>query len=479
MAPDILTQARDSGRPHRIGLTLAMRKPWQLSLAILALVSAWPFSQAQNAPAWPLVVISIDGMHPRLVLEADRFGLKLPSLRRILREGAHAAAVTGVLPTVTYPSHTTLVTGVAPARHGIVYNRTFDPMNLNREGWYWYAEDIRVETLWDAARKDGLRSANVDWPVTVGARIDHNIVQYWRTDVPDSPDDAKLSRALSTPGLLAEAERALGPYPSGYSYTIDDDARRAAFSVWLIETKKPNLHLAYFSGLDEEQHASGPASPRSLEILERLDTLVGRVRAAAEKAGGGRAVVAVVSDHGHSRTSRELRLNEALRAEGLILLDGAGRVTSWRAVAWGGGGCAAIVLKDPGDSAARRSVAAVLERLQVLPDSPIQRLLDRAQARAAGGFPDAAFVVGLKPDVRLSGRFEAPILGPALSKGDHGFLPQNAEMDAAFFLVGPSVPAARDLGRIDMRDVAPTLAALLGVALPNAEGRDLLKGARP
>lgn len=455
-----------------------MRRRGLLASAVLCLTAVSSVSQAQNAPAWPLVVISIDGLHPRLVLEADRLGLKLPELRRILADGAYAAAVTGVLPTVTYPSHTTLVTGVAPARHGIVYNRTFDPLLRNREGWYWYAEDIRVETLWDAARKAGLRTANVDWPVTVGARIDHNIVQYWRTDVPDAPDDAKLSRALGTPGLLAEAERALGPYPTGYSYTIEADTRRAAFSAWLLETKRPRLHLAYFSGLDEEQHDSGPASQRALEILERLDTLVGQVRAAAEKAGGGRAVVAVVSDHGHSRTTRELRLNEALRAEGLILPDGAGRITSWRAVTWGGGGGAAIMLKDPGDAATWRAVASLLQRLQALPDSPIQRLLDPAQARAAGGFPDAAFVVGLKPDVRLSGRLEGPILGPALPKGDHGFLPQNAEMDAAFFLVGPGVPAARNLGRIDMRDVAPTLAGLLGVPLAGAEGRDLLKAAR-
>jgi predicted AlkP superfamily pyrophosphatase or phosphodiesterase len=209
-------------------------------------------------------------------------------------------------------------------------------------------------------------------------------------------------------------------------------------------------------------------------ILERLDQLVGDVRAAAEKSGGGKAAVAVVSDHGHARTTRELRLNEALRVEGLILPDGAGRVTSWRAIAWGGGGSAAIMLKDPADESARRSVAAVLDRLQALPNSPIQRVLSRDEARAAGGFPDAAFVVAMKPDVRLSGRLEGPVLAPGLPKGDHGFLPQNAEMDAAFFLVGPGVPPGRDLGRIEMRDVAPTMASVLGVKLPRAEGRDRL-----
>jgi len=446
-----------------------MSKRLALALALCATNQA----AAQTGPAIPLVVVSIDGFHTSVLVDAERLGVKLPELRRLWVEGAHASAVTGVLPTVTYPSHTTLVTGVSPARHGIVYNKPFDPMTRNRDGWYWYAEDIRVPTLWDAARGAGLVTANVDWPVTVGARIDHNIVQYWRTDVPDAPDDAKLQKALSTPGLLAEAEKAIGPYPSGYTYTVDADIRRAGFSVWMLETKKPRLLFAYLSGLDEEQHETGPASPGALAVLEKLDAQVGRLRAAAEKLGGGRAFFAVVSDHGHSRTTRELRLNEALRAEGLLLLDGRGRVTAWRAIAFGGG-AAAIMLKDPNDEEARRKVVAVVDRLGKLPESPIQRVLSAEEARAAGGFPGAAMVIALKPDVRMGGRFEDPVLAPALPRGDHGFLPENAAMDASFLVVGPGIPANRDLGRIDMRDVAPTLAALLGVPLAGAEGRNRL-----
>src|SRR5882672_8539108 len=206
--------------------------------ALLALL--WPAAVAsapKPAPAPPpLVVISIDGLHPSYVLEADRFGLKIPNLRRLLREGAHASALTGVMPTVTYPSHTTLVTGVSPARHGITANTTFDPLGKNQDGWYWYADDIRVETLWDVATKAGLVTSAVDWPVTVGAHLTWNIAQVWRAN---TPDDAKLSRVVSTPGLLNEAEKAIGPWLSGYSYEVADDRRKAAFDVWMIESKKP------------------------------------------------------------------------------------------------------------------------------------------------------------------------------------------------------------------------------------------------
>jgi predicted AlkP superfamily pyrophosphatase or phosphodiesterase len=67
-------------------------------------------------------------------------------------DGAHASGVVGVLPTLTFPSHTTLITGVDPARHGVFNNVTFDPTAINQDGWYWYASDIKVPTLWDAAK---------------------------------------------------------------------------------------------------------------------------------------------------------------------------------------------------------------------------------------------------------------------------------------------------------------------------------------
>lgn len=444
------------------------------ALLVLATLAAPTAAGAAPPRHTPVVVLSLDGLSPDYVLNADRYGLKIPNLRRALAEGTHATGARGVLPTVTYASHTTLVTGVSPARHGILYNTTFDPLNRNQGGWYWYAEDIRVPTLWDAARQAGLVTSSVDWPVTVGAAITYDIVQYWRTDEPDAHDDAKLSRALSTPGLLAEAERALGPYPSGYAYDVAADRRRAAFDAWLIETRRPALHLGYLSALDEELHLSGPGSPQSLAVLEQLDELVGTIWKAADKASGGQGVFAVVSDHGHLRVTRELRLNELLRRAGLMLLDQKGRVTDWQASAWGTGGSAAVMLKDPSDAALRRRLAAVLEPLASRADSPIERILDTAQARELGGFPEAAFVVAAKPDVSISDVMEDPLEGPTLPVGEHGHLPEHHEMDASLFIVGPGVPRGRDLGRVDLRDVAPTLAGLLGILLPQAEGRDLL-----
>jgi hypothetical protein len=440
------------------------------ALALAALASLGDLG-AQGARV-PVVILSIDGLKPDYVLDAATHGLAVPNLHRMITDGAFATGVIGVTPTVTYPSHTTLVTGVSPAVHGILNNSPFDPLSENASGWYWYAEDIKVPTLWDAAGEAGLVTANVDWPVTVGARIRFNIVQYWRAAV---GEDHKLLRALSTAGLLDEAEGDLGAYPAGYQYTPADDAKRAGFLAWMIEKKRPDLLTGYFSSLDEEQHHGAPYSKATFETLEKLDALVGQVRAAAERAWGRGFVLAVVSDHGHIRADREVHLNAALREAGLIDVNQQGKVTSWRAFAWNAGGAAGIVLKDPFDTALRRRVGDVLQRLSAGPAGGIERIVDGAGLTALGGFSAASLVVGLRPGFRTGAALAGPVVRPAAEPGGtHGYLPAPRDMEASLFIAGDGIPAGRNLGQIDMRDVAPTLAAKLGVRLPKAEGRNLL-----
>lgn len=449
----------------------AMRKTTTMLVALLAaLISPAPTESARSAV--PVILISIDGLKPDYVLEADKHGLKIPNLRRLVTEGMYASGVASVLPTVTYPSHTTMVTGVWPSRHGILANEPFDPFSKNLGGWYWYAEDIKVRTLWDAAAGAGLVTSSVDWPATVGANITYNIVQYWRAE---TAEDVKIIRALSTPGLLNEAERAVGPYPDGNDYTVSADIRRAAFNAYILEKKKPRFHLCYLSGLDTEQHGSGPYSAKTFAGLEEIDKLVGQIRLAAEKTNGGAAVTCVVSDHGFARSDHEFNINAALREAGLIDLDDKGKVKSWRAFAWYAGGSAAVMLRDPADADSRERARALLTRLASDPNNGIDRVLEGHKAAIIGGFPDAAFVVGVRPGFRLGRSLVAPVSGSARPAGTHGYFPDVPEMESAFFIAGTGIPRGRNLGRVDMRDIAPTLAALVGVSLPTAEGRDLLR----
>jgi predicted AlkP superfamily pyrophosphatase or phosphodiesterase len=424
---------------------------------------------AQEAPV--LVVISIDGLRPDYITEADARGAKVPNLRRFMKEGAYADAVEGVVPTVTYPSHTTLMTGVWPAKHGIYANTTFDPLQKNLQGWYWYAEDIRVPTLWEAAAKAGRTTASVQWPVTVGADINWNIPEYWRAN---TGDDAKLLRSVSTPGLLAEAQKDLGPYSGGTDTTVEADQNRGRYAAWILEKKHPGLLTLHLIALDHIEHETGPFSAESIAVLEGLDAVIGSVREAAERVAAGRAFVAVVSDHGFARTEAQLNLFPAFRDAKLFAVDDKGKIIDWKAMPWVTGGSAAIVLKDPEDAATRLAVHDLLAKLADDPANGIDRVLDGAELHKRGGYPTASFFVSLKPGWRTGYAADGPVLSKTKPGGTHGELPDVPDLHAAFFLVGPGVLAGKDLGLMDMRDIAPSLGHEVGLALPTADGKNLL-----
>ena len=439
----------------------------RLAAALVVALSVLVAAAAAQAPSPIVLMISVDGLRPDYVTAADTHGLKIPALRRFVTEGAFAEGVEGVIPTVTYPSHTTLITGVWPAKHGILSNTVFDPLRTGQSAWYWYAEDIRVPTLWDAAARAGWTTASVHWPVSVGARVTWNIPEYWRAN---TPEDAKLLRALATPGLLAELEAELGPYPRALE--AEDDEARGRFTARLLEKKRPGLLTLHLIALDHVQHDTRPFSAETFAVLERLDAVVGRLREAAERLAPGRAFVAIVSDHGFARTDATLNLFVAFRDAGLLTME-RGRITDWKAIPWSAGGSAAIVLKDPADGVTREQTRALLDKLAAEPASGIDRVLDAATLHARGGFPPASFVVGLKPGWQMVSTLTGSMLA-AGKGGTHGHLPDVPELRASFFLIGPGVPAGRALGLIDMRDVAPTLARRVGLSLSTADGKILL-----
>ena len=431
--------------------------------------------------AHPVLVISIDGMRPDYVLQADAHGLKIPHLRRILREGAHASGVRGVLPTVTYPSHTTIVTGVWPSRHGIYSNLTFDPLGINLEGWYWYSEDIAVPTLWQAAAKAGLITGSVSWPVTVGAQsIRYNVPEFWRAA--KSPDDLKLLRAVSTPGLVAQIARDEGPYVLDLDEAIPGDQARTRYAAWILRHGKPQFMTVHLAALDHLQHATDPFSPESNRSLEQIDAMLGQLEDAARAAYPDYAIC-VVSDHGFSRIDRSLNLMRAFADAGLITLGpgagfhGAPVVRDWKAFPKVDGGSAAVLLKDPHDEATRAKTAQLLARLAADPANGIARILDRQAIAAMGGNPQAAFWVDMQPNFSAVNSLGA--LLAAHPGGTHGYAPTHPEMLASFFLAGPDVPHGLSLGEIDMRRIAPTLAAYLAFPFPSADLPPLPFAARP
>jgi hypothetical protein len=136
---------------------------------------------------------------------------------------------------------------------------------------------------------------------------------------------------------------------------------------------------------------------------------------------------------------------------------------------------AAIILHDANDHQTEQQVRELLTKLAADQNNGIQEILDRDAMKTRGGFPGAAFVVVLKQGYYLfggglTGSMISPIPG---TRGSHGFSPEFPEMRASFFMAGVGIAHHRDLGVIDMRQIAPTVAKILNVPMPTAKATPL------
>jgi predicted AlkP superfamily pyrophosphatase or phosphodiesterase len=322
--------------------------------------------------------------------------------------------------------------------------------------------------LWDVAAKAGLTTANVHWPVSVNASaVKWNIPQIWRTG---HADDAKLMKSLATPGLIESLESQLGEYAPGIDESITGDETRGQFATALITREKPYFTTVYLTALDHEQHEKGPDTAASHAVLKRIDAVVGNIMA-AQLAARPDSVIAVVSDHGFSKVDTEINLYRAFIDAGLIVLDANGKIKDWEASPWNSGGSSAIVLKRPSDPALRARISDLLAQLKANPKNGIAEIATESKIAQYGANPQASFYVSFAPNA-YAGSFKgatAPLVSPSAGKGTHGYFPDKSFMLSSFMMMGKGIQKGRNLGEIDMRVIAPTLAQAMGLTLPDAE----------
>lgn len=399
-----------------------------------------------------VVMVSVDGLMPAYYLRADEMGLKIPNIRALMGRGTWAEGVVGVLPSVTYPSHTTMVTGVPPSLHGITSNKVVDPMGASDGAWMWYAEEIAVPTLVDIARSRRLRTASVSWPVSVGWEANWNVPEFWRSS---HPIDRHLLEAISTPGIIADAAAHRGkPFPHRWS-----DQERVDMARFLIETYRPALTLLHIFETDSAQHDHGPMSAEALRAVEEADARIGQLLASVRKAGiEERTLFMIVSDHGFLPVSATLRPNVLLREAGLIRVDAKGKVTNWDGWFQTDGGSAALVLREPSQELVERIRGMFSER------TGIYAVIDGARVSELGG--TSPLVLDAKEGFSFSSDVEGKWSSASSQKGTHGFAPDRPEMHAALIAAGPGIERG-SRGIMRMTDIAPLVARFLGLEMPD------------
>ena len=450
-----------------------MRKQFIVLAALLAVI---PTSHAQDRQVDHVVLISVDGLSASYLNDPRA---ELPNLRALAAKGASAEGMLTSFPSVTWPSHTSLVTGALPARHGVIGNSVW---NRDQNKSVQYIGDpvltkdqaIRIPTLYDAGHKAGLSTASVIWPCSNGATTLDWVI-------PDS-NKPELHARYTTPGFAKELAEAgidiseLGQWGWGKQHSVQRDIVYSKVARHLLERHKVNLILLHLITPDGVEHAYGPNTPPAYQAVAESDAHIGDIwNALQQPPFAGRSALFVVSDHGFAAYEKFIRPNVLLAQLGLIETDDDNKVT--RRTAWcvaQGGSAFIYVLDQDRRSELTGQLAEKLADIEGVVDVLRQDEFGKLGIPRPADNPEAPdLVLTTGPGYSFANNVTGEVLVDAGgTKGTHGHDPRPGYMHAIFVAAGAGIKPGAKLGVIQNIDVAPTIARLLGITL-TADGRVL------
>ena len=419
-----------------------------LIAALLLTLPAVAFAQRGK-----VVVISLDGF-PGNALDDPK--LPVPTLRKLIANGTGGPMI-GINPTITWPNHTTMVTGVGADVHGLLLNGAIErtgiwpPVKVNTT--VDKVKLVKVPTVYDAVHQAGMTTAQVDW-----VAIDNAPTINWAFPEKATPD-GPVEKEMVAKGVISAADVA----DFSKANIIFRDQMWATAAAYLIREHKPDLMLLHFLTLDSTHHSYGPGSLAAKDAMGFLDGLVAQIVMAVRDAGlADRTTILVVSDHGFKAFKNEVRVVNALQAAGL----------DKKVYVLPEGGSGFVYIEDPAVTAKTREVLAGIEGVAHVygPDDYAALGLPKPDRDPQFG----QLFITAKEGYSIAGTAGGPVTAAvAQTGGSHGYLASDPDLYPLFIASGYKVRKGVKLGLVSNLDVAPTIAKLLGVQLPTAKGKPL------
>ena len=433
----------------------------------LLLLSACGSAVSQKAPATHVVIITIDGFRPEFYLDST-YGMM--NVRQLMKNGVAAKGVDPVFPSVTYPDHTTIMTGVTPAKHGIYYNTPFEPEGATGR-WMWEYELIKTETLWGAMHKAGKTTACVRWPVTYHAPIDYNIPEYWD---PKMKDDARPIMAVSTnpKSLWKEVQDSATGFLQADDLNAEhnelvQDENVSRIAGYIFRQYKPNLLAVHLACTDHYEHQDGRESYMVRAAVAGADRNIKTILEAVNRAGLADSTLFIVTgDHGFENVYRHVQPNFIFKQAGLMNNPKKG---DWKAMFHNSGGGAFLELKDPND---KSTLALVKTLLQQQPDSikKYYRILEKTDLEKVGADPSILLALTAINGAAFGGPMKSPMEILDKVVGTHGYYPDHQEIKTGFVAFGPGLKSGVLINNMRLIDVAPLVVKLTGIPFPQTDG---------
>lgn len=427
-----------------------------------------------NGRAKHLIVISIDSLNSQ---DFDRM-MNLPAFSNIIENGSYAKEVVGIYPSLTYPSHASIITGTYPDKHGLFTNEIMET-GAKRQDWYWYRKYIKVPTLCDIASEANMKIANVFWPVMAGAKIDYNCPEIWTV----KPGENQIIKSLKSgsPIFLFNIMRKFGKLLNGIEEPNLDNFSTEAIA-YIIKAKKPNLVLLHLNEVDHVRHKLGFNASELDEVFLRMNDRINKITKAVKEADIYEDTVFVIlGDHGFADVDYKICLNTEFARKGLINLDENGNVKEWEVYSNYCDGSVQIKVEDKNSY---EIVKTILKELGKLNPCPIKKVYTKEEVekekRVTGDFD---FMVEASDGYYFDNDWNATEVIEKIEKSQsrideydyyaatHGYDPMRQDYRTFFAAAGPSIKKGFSLPEINLVDEGPTMAKMLGLNMENVDGR--------
>ncbi|HTJ31388.1 MAG TPA: ectonucleotide pyrophosphatase/phosphodiesterase, partial [Acidobacteriaceae bacterium] len=386
--------------------------------------------------------------------------LPVPTLHALMQSGSYARAMQPVNPTVTWPNHTSMVTGVAPAKHGLIANGL---ITGQRTGVFpeveFHADKsvlVRVPTVYDRAHEAGLTTAEMDWVAIEHAKsIDWSFFEQ-----PDA--GSALLKEMMADGALKQEE--LDNFRKGSQAYRDRLYTRGA--VFAIKNHHPNLVLLHLLALDSAEHTYGFDTMAEVNTAAFLDDRVKEVVDAVREAGDlDRTTFLIVSDHGQSSVHHSVDPNAILAEAG---------IKPEEATALAEGGAAYIYETHRTVELTGRIRKAFLANAATDSVPSEEEIKEQGWPGREGNATALDVLVYAKEGWKFGGNHKAMSEGEEAQTGAHGYPNTRPLMQAIFIANGAAVKAAGEIPAFKNVDVAATIAGILGLPAEGMDGKALM-----
>ena len=420
-----------------------------------------------------LIIISFDAVSSK---DIDKLK-ELSNFKLLINNGSLINNVESIYPTLTYPAHATIMTGMYPKNHGIINNtlNNFSDINPN---WYWYRKYIKTKTLYDLASEKGLTTAALLWPVSGRSSINYNLTEIF---APKPYQNQFVMSALS--GCIKyqlDLNKRFGHLRNGLTQpNLDNFVHESA--KYTISKYKPNLLLIHYTDVDTNRHNHGYDSKEANEALLRHNERLGEIIKTLKEANiFEESTIVTLGDHSALDGDYMIRLNSLFREAGLLKVNEKGIIKSYKAVAKSCDGSSYVYLKDKNDKKTYEKVRKILDNLKSSKEAPIDFILNDKEAANEGADPNCSFMV----EGNINYYFIDETLGSIIEKVDendigkvshrtkatHGYSPKKHNYNTFFIASGKGIKKGLEINGGKLINHGPTLAKILGVSFEKTDG---------